>query len=461
MSALLPATEHALLHRVALEQTQHRAPSVAAAVIRDGHPVWYAGRGRVGDTAPTADTQYRIGSITKTFVAVLVMRLRDEGLLDLADPLDTHLPGTPLGALTIGQLLAHTGGVRAEPAGSWWERSPGNDWPTLAAAMDDTTLRHRPGRRFHYSNLGYAALGELVTRIRHTPWSDAVATEILQPLEMTRTTTRPTAPHATGWAVHPYADVLLPEPEHDARAMSPAGQLWSTPTDLARWAAFLAGQPTPVLRPDSLAEMREPAALDDIDTWQSGYGLGVQLRRDRNHRLAGHTGSMPGFLAAVWAHPETGTAAVAMSNATSGPQMGTLAADLVELLNRHEPRLPAEWTPLREVDDTLLALTGSWYWGARPYTLRLLPDRWLTLTPAGHNTTGIRFRPQPDGTWQGLDHYFTGETLQVVHHPDGTVSHLDLATFIFTRTPYDPTAPIPGGLDEGTWQPDPNQPGKP
>jgi len=82
---LLPSTERALLHRVAAEQATKRAPSLVAAVVRDGQIVWSGGRGRVAGVVPDADTQYRIGSITKTFVAALVLRLRDEGRLDLAD----------------------------------------------------------------------------------------------------------------------------------------------------------------------------------------------------------------------------------------------------------------------------------------------------------------------------------------------------------------------------------------
>ncbi|HEY9474575.1 MAG TPA: serine hydrolase domain-containing protein, partial [Mycobacteriales bacterium] len=341
MSGLLPSTERALLYRIAVEQADHRVPSLVATVVRDGRPVWVGTRGRVGGQDPDADTQYRIGSITKTFVAVLVMRLRDEGRLDLSDRVDTHLPGTPVGDRTIGQLLAHTGGLTAEPAGQWWERTAGGDWAALAASMPADTSRHRAGRRFHYSNLGFGVLGELVARLRGTSWADAARTEILDPLGMGRTTFRPVPPHATGWAVHPWADALLPEPEHDAGAMSPAGQLWSTATDLARWTAFVGGDTGGVLHPDTVAEMREPAGVDDADAWVSGYGLGVQLRRDRGRRLAGHTGSMPGFLAALWAEPRSGLGSAVAANVTSGPQIGALAADLVNILAEHEPRLPA------------------------------------------------------------------------------------------------------------------------
>ncbi|MCW2873005.1 serine hydrolase domain-containing protein, partial [Actinacidiphila oryziradicis] len=91
---LLPETRRALLHRIAVAQSESRAPSLVAAVVRDGRTVWTGARSCVPGHEPDGDTQYRIGSITKTFAAVLVLRLRDEGLLDLTDPLGKHLDGT-------------------------------------------------------------------------------------------------------------------------------------------------------------------------------------------------------------------------------------------------------------------------------------------------------------------------------------------------------------------------------
>jgi hypothetical protein len=141
-----------------------------------------------------------------------------------------------------------------------------------------------------------------------------------------------------------------------------------------------------------------------------------------------------------------------LTNTTSGVPITALATDLIKLTDELEPALPAEWQPMAEADPALLALTGPWFWGPTPYTLHLLADGWLDLRPASGSGRASRFRPAPDGTWAGLDGYYAGETLQVVRRADGTASHLDLATFIFTRTPYDPAAPIPGGLDERGWR---------
>src|ERR1700735_93315 len=83
---LLPATRRALLRRVAVGQAGGRAPSLGGAVVRGGGQVWCGSRSMMADHEPDGNIQYRIGSLTKTFVAVLIMRLREEGVLGLADP---------------------------------------------------------------------------------------------------------------------------------------------------------------------------------------------------------------------------------------------------------------------------------------------------------------------------------------------------------------------------------------
>ena len=88
------------------------------------------------------------------------------------------------------------------------------------SGSDDAAPAFPAGATFHYTNVAYALLGEVVARHRGGTWWEQTQTRILEPLGMTRTTLMPQAPHALGWAVHPWADVLLPEPAHDA-ALSP------------------------------------------------------------------------------------------------------------------------------------------------------------------------------------------------------------------------------------------------
>ncbi|WP_031080208.1 serine hydrolase domain-containing protein [Streptomyces sp. NRRL WC-3549] len=449
---LLPGTRRALLHRIATAQAEGRTPSLVAAVQREGRIAWSGARSGVEGHAPDDDTQYRIGSLTKTFTAVLVLRLRDEGLLDLDDPLEAHLPGTGVGEVTVFQLLGHSAGLAAETPAPWWERTPGSSRPELSDVLGAQPLLHPAGHGHHYSNPGYTLLGALVEKVRGDSWSEVLRREILEPLGMDRTTPEPQAPHAGGWAVHPWADVILPEPAEDLGIMAPAGQLWSTTADLLRFARFLAKGDERVLSASSVEQMRVPAAPSESVGQEGNYGLGLQAARLGSRSLFGHTGSLPGFLATLWFSVEDDVAAVVLSNATSGPAVATVAADLVQIVAEAEPRIPEPWRPLPEVDEELLALTGLWYWGTRAHALTLLADRALELRPLQGTGRGACFRASADGTWTGLNGYYAGEVLRVVRAGDGTVDHVDLGSFALTREPYDPAAAVPGGVDEGGWR---------
>lgn len=449
---LLPATRRALLHRVAAGQAQGRTPSLIGAVVRDGRLAWCGARSMIEGHEPDADTQYRIGSLTKMFVATAVLRLRDEGALRLTDPLGQHLPTAAAGGLRIGELLAHTAGLAADPAGPWWERTPGDLRPGFADVLGpDDGRRHPAGQRFHYSNVGFALLGAMVARKRGRPWHEVVQDEILAPLEMSRTSVTPQPPCAAGWAVHPWADLLLPEPVYDAGLMAPAGQLWSTTDDLCRFAAFLSTGAEKVLSAASLAEMREPAAPGGGGDRATSYGLGLQLAWPEGRLQYGHSGSVPGFISALWVS-ESGVGAVALANATSGYPMDALATDLIGLTEYYEPAIPPEWHAAPAVDPEVLSLTGTWYWGPSPHILRAHGNNGLSLAPLSDHNAPTRFQPAGDGTWLGRNGHHAGETLRVMTRQDGTVSHLDLASLIFTREPYEASPAIPGGIDPGGWR---------
>ncbi|WP_030292596.1 serine hydrolase domain-containing protein [Streptomyces katrae] len=449
---LLPATRRALRHRIAVAQSEGRAPSVVAAVARGGEVVWEGSRTSVEGHGPDGNVQYRIGSISKTFTAVLVMRLRDEGLLQLEDPLEKYLPGTAAGEVTVAQLLAHTSGLAAETPGEWWERTPGALRPGLADVLGEEPFRFQPGRRHHYSNPGYTLLGSLVEAVRGKPWEEVLRAEVLEPLALDRTTAQPQAPHAGGWAVHPWADVMMPEPLEDLGLMAAAGQLWSTTRDLARFAVFLARGDERVLSAETVREMRTPASPPEPGFAELGYGLGVQLTDGGGRRLAGHSGSLPGFVAGLWLSEADDVAAVVLANCTSGLPAATVAADLVAIVADAEPRFPQPWRPFREADPVALELCGPWYWGTSAQVLRLKADGLLELAPVGVTGRSARFRAEPDGSWTGLSGYYAGETLRAVRREDGSVSHLDLGSFVFTREPYDAQAPVPGGIDPQGWR---------
>ena len=214
---------------------------MVAGLVRDGEVVWRASRGShagvaVGDPF---DVQYRLGSITKTFTAVLVHQLVVDGLVGLDEPVSRVLGEVGYADRTVRSLLAHDSGMQAEPFGPWWEASPGGSWAELVTANDGSETVFPAHQQFHYSNLGYAMLGEVVARLRGRPWWECVEERILTPLGMSRTTYLPEAPSARGFSVHPYAGTLADQPATDTGAMAPAGQAWASLDDTLRWAAFL------------------------------------------------------------------------------------------------------------------------------------------------------------------------------------------------------------------------------
>lgn len=273
---------------------------------------------------------------------------------------------------------------------------------------------------------------------------------------MARTGRLPSGRRARGYAVHPWADLVLAEPATEQGAMAPAGELWSTIGDLARWAAFLCGDTGDVLSPDTLAEMAVPRAHDDGVVGGEAYGLGLQIvdagyagDTVATRRLVGHFGSVPGFQAGLLADRVTGDAAITLTNSTSGGR--ALAVGLLRTLDTHEPHQPAAWTPGPALPEDLLGLLGIWYWGPAPYALRARGPEVLDLAPLGGAGRPARFRREAAGTWRGVNGYFAGESLRAVRRPDGTVGRLDIATFHYTRDPYDPADMVAGGVDPAGW----------
>ncbi len=429
--SVAPSTARRLLARLAEAQRGGRLPCVVAALLRDGDVVWEGSYGEVGlpGTRP-GDVQFRIGSITKTFTAVVVLQLVRDGRLRLDDPVGDVLGDVGYARRTVASLLAHDGGLTAEPAGAWWEAAPGQSWDDLAAGLTGEQV-FDPGRRFHYSNLGYALLGEVAARVGGAPWWDLVTDRVVGPLGLLRTTYLPESPAAQGYAVDPYARTLVEQPATDTGAMAPAGQLWSTTEDLLRWARFLLDGHPEVLSAADLREAAHPRSGDQADGLDSAQGLGFMLVGGGSGMLVGHTGSMPGFRAGCYVDRPRRTAAVLLANATHGPSTSGLCRDLLELLEECEPTLPAPWVPAESVPEQYAELLGLWHWGRTPMVFSH-EDGALVVRVNGAVEDVFEVR---DDRIVGVLGYHAGEPVEVVRTADGSVDHLELSTFVLTRQP--------------------------
>lgn len=436
--ALLLDTTRRLDTLVAETQSTAAVPTFVAGVVRDGVLAHVTG---AGEPPPDPGTQYRIGSITKSMTAALVLLLRDEGRLALDDPLDRHLPGTPIGTATLRQLLGHASGLQREPdTAAWWERAEGSDLASLLAGLTPEKLAHPPYRVFHYSNLAYGLLGGVLERLTGTSWWELLQSRLLGPLGMTRTSYRAEEPFALGYVVHPWHGTLREEPRTDTGAMAPAGQLWASTADLARWAAFLADPDPALLAPETVAEMCAPVMMNDLDSWNSGYGLGLELVRGGERVYVGHGGSMPGYLAGMLVHRPSRTAVVTFANAY-GFRRGTIGAVtrqlLTEVLDR-EPDPVRAWRPAAGPPEPAVAeLTGRWWFMGREFqaTWHAEAEELHVGTAGPGGLAPWRFTRLDADRWRGRSGMNDGETLSVRRDPAGAVRALDIATFVFTRDP--------------------------
>jgi CubicO group peptidase (beta-lactamase class C family) len=440
-SSELRDTTTRALHRIALEkQVKGRVPGLYAGVVRGGGLVWHEGIGAadvsVPQVAPTADDQFLVASNSKTFTAVLVMQLRDEGKLSLDDTLDQHVPDVTRPGVTVRQALAHSSGMQREPVGDVWETLRNPDRDELVRGFNEADRVHPPHRLWHYSNLVYSMLGELVARVDGREWYDSLVARVLEPLEMTRTTVGPSGSAVTGYYVPPYTDVPVQEPLLDLKALAACGGLASTAGDMARWSSFVADPPAEVLSPDTLAEMCEPQAMIDRERWVAAYGLGLMLVRSGERTYVGHTGGMPGHITGLFTERESGTGGLVMMNSTSAPDPAGFAIELAAHVLDHDPVEQEAWRPGREVPSELAGLVGLWFSEGTPFVFSVKQGRLEARAQAlpEHKPSSV-FEKVGDDLYRTTQGREAGELLRVTRDDAGRPVKMNWATYLVTREP--------------------------
>ena len=443
MTVLLETTTRSL-HRIALEkQRDGRVPGLYAAVCRRGDQLWGEGIGRADvaeERPPGPDDQYLIASNTKTFIAVMVMQLRDEGRLSLDDLLGDHVPEVSH-PLTIRQCLAHVSGMAREPLGDVWETLENPTAKELRRDFDDIERVLKPHQHWHYSNVVYAMLGQLIEELDGRSWVESLRTRLLEPLEMRRTSNGFDAgPHVTGYFVPPYDDVPRPEPVMDLKGLAPCGGLASTADDLARWSGFVA-DPGELLSADTIEEMCQPQILLTTEAWNAAMGLGFFLIRTgsgtEGRTYVGHTGGMPGHITGVFTHRESGTGGIVLMNNTAPPPPDQLAIELAEHVVEHDPVESDPWQPGTSVPDELRPVLGRWFSEGQPFVfwveqgeLRARIDK-----PGAAKLAPSRFAQVEADVYRDISGRERGELLRITRTADGSVPKLNWATYLFTREP--------------------------
>jgi len=260
-----------------------------------------------------------------------------------------------------------------------------------------------------------------------------IGKRVLDPLGMKRTTYAPMEPFARGYVVHSLDGSLHEEPRHDSGAMAPAGQLWSTITDMAKWAAFLTDPAPAVLPRETVDEMCAPVVLSDLESWTGGYGLGLQLFRVGERVFVGHGGSMPGYVAHLAVHRRTRLGVIVFANSYGlrGTHVRKVALAALTAAVDGEPVAPTPWQPPAPPVGEAAELVGRWWWMGREHEIHADGD---ALEMSGPHWS--RFVREAPDCWRGVDGENEGEVLRVIRSPEGAALTIDIATFIFSRDPY-------------------------
>jgi len=309
---------------------------------------------------------FEIGSISKSFVALTLLQLRDEGKLDLQAPIRHYLPWlaaeSDYGEILVHHLLTHSSGMpEDEPV---FPRDPERR-PRQAFA---------PGSQFHYSNWGYGVLGYLVESLDGRPWPMAVTARILEPLGMRNTAAAITSA-SRGRIAQSYTPLHddRPYPRHGPLAVAgnleveqAAGSIASCPADMAAYMGMILNGGTHsggrIVSAEGFTLFSTPyIAAPDFGP-KASYGYGIAVDELDGHRRLRHTGGMVSFMSAVHLDLDAGFGAFASINAQLGYRPNPVVQFALRLLRSTEENSPAP--PLPAFDESAEVHDAASYQGS-------------------------------------------------------------------------------------------------
>ncbi|WP_214070685.1 serine hydrolase domain-containing protein [Mucilaginibacter sp. dw_454] len=314
--------------------------SISAVITKDNKVIWanafgYADR----DKKMLADTVtiYRIGSITKTFTATLLMLLVEENKISLDDEVEKYVPEVKglIGysdkhKITIRQLASHTSGLKREPDLGNANIGSIDQWQQkVLECIPHTSFASKPGSDFLYSNIGFAILGLTLERAAGEPYIKMVQQRIIEPLYMKDTFFSVPDDKRSRLAEgldnqSGTVNTRVPFREHSGRGYRvPNGALYSTPTDLAKFVTSFIVQPT-LLSKASIKKM------EDIPYVSKQYGLGLTVHSGMNRNTIGHDGSTAGYTSQFIINLDSKYAIILMRNYNQGStDLNKMAYDVI------------------------------------------------------------------------------------------------------------------------------------
>jgi CubicO group peptidase (beta-lactamase class C family) len=316
-----PASVEELKKAIADVLRTHHVPGAGIAVVARDRVIWAGGVGKANlasGKAVDADTIFRIGSISKSFVALSLLQLQERGKTSLETNVsevapEVHIvnPWERTDPVRIAHLLEHTAGFDDFRIARFFDLSDGADVPLLEVfRMFPLQVRWRPGTFASYSNPGYGVAGYVVEKVSGQPWPAYVAENILRPLKMTHSDVRLTADVQAALAQGYDYDPPKPIP-YRRLSWSPGGELKSSPNEMARFVRMMLNRGAldgvRVVSQDSIARMETPqTGLAARNGLRTVYGLGIGTDLDVAFLAHGHGGELAGFLSLYEYLPEQG-----------------------------------------------------------------------------------------------------------------------------------------------------------
>ena len=448
------ATDMSALEDFVLERMgKTHLSSVAMAVVKNGEVIYQRGFGlanREKGIPATPETNYCIGSVTKSFTCLGIMQLQEKGLLSIGDPVEKFLPlqVKPSGeAIRIKHLMSHTSGI---PALAYLENllryhHGAIDYSVPVASIDDMLafvngaadwVVTKPGERWFYLNEGFILLGGIIEKVSCQPYATYIREHILLPLGMTRSFHDYDLAKADKQMATPYA--LDKDNRHIAREY-PWGQaqadggLISNALDMAKYVTMYLnngrGPGGPIVSPESIATMSTPVVRtpnEDIATGSPAafYGLGLNISDFLGHRSVGHSGAMYVSTAGMRFLPELRIGGVALVNGSGYAPMTMVDFALAQVIGKD----PWELEALR-AEKVLEGLTGYYETYKSTHRAEVRRDGDYLIVENKHNYGSVsstlvpfdldpahpRFYLYGSGHRQVIEFFCSGDSVQLLH----------------------------------------------
>jgi CubicO group peptidase (beta-lactamase class C family) len=408
-------------------------PGVSVLIARDGKILYQKGFGYadVGNRVQvTPETKFRIGSITKQFIASCILKMQEEGKISVDDKLSKYIPGFPRGdEVTIRHLLTHTSGIH-----SYTDRPGFLKYVTLSitpAALVDTIKAYpydfNPGDRYHYNNSGFFLLGYIIEKISGMSLADYLKENLFKPLGMNNTgvytTTRLLDHEAYGYDME--NGNIVKALNWDMTWAGGAGSLYSTAQDLYTWnEAVFNGK---VLSAESMKAAFTPAVLNNGE--KTDYGFGWSMSDYRGYHFISHGGGLHGFLSFIARQPDEKTTVVVLCNSTnppSGINPSSNAFTLAEYVLWKDMAKQSTLTSEIQVDEKILeSYTGRYDYGQGQVLKVTLDGKQLYAQMTGQPNFPIYPASDSEFNWKVVEASIkfvkdeNGKVTYAIHHQNG------------------------------------------